>query len=1005
MDQGVREFDVIGVVPWFRARAGRCTTEAGRNPAGRKKGAVTSTGMAHRLFIASHGGGRIAECRIAGTNRAVTASVSDSLGRLPSRGEAPLDEQSEKATSSWTVHRKGENDGRARIEDGHRREHEVSSSTGEASRETRALEGGPPFAWWIPRFRRGEDGGVICESRSAVGAARKRRVLGRAAGERFFPTAWKNQPPTRAAVTGQAAAVAAAAAWKRCAGLAKGPEGRGEEVTQGGLGGGWGRQPQKYTATTPRGSTAEAAIFHRRTETRPRELNTLSYFPVEVATAACRSTGQWCRDRVLVGRGRTDPRVFDQRNEENLENKGDPDSNKTNFLRELAIETVENLQTDAPLTVPPRDNEIRIKGSSGPRGNETIGASKERFVPVGGKYIGEVCEISFERPDDHTLMTNPSRDARPEDRPPGLDYPDPRLIRSSHQGSSSHQIGSTRIRRTRASSSRRRMHLANEGPPQGSTGGNHLPDYALTADLLAERTLDGLLAEHPGELVRTGCPHVVCTVLPSHWRSNKTLPVAFKVVALGEVGDGTLVTVRAGNDENCCAELRNSTALMKNQVAKFNDLRFVGRSGRGKSFTLTIMLQTSPPQVATLSKAIKVTVDGPREPRSKTRHQAFHPFHFGPRPFPFGHPQDPLGFKLSGLQHMSLEQGASQGWGGLPRGSLPPHCLPPPPGHHSHTHPTPAGASAFNPFHHTIEQRSPRLPGTNTESSRGDLGPISVSVREVTPATSPGNPGPGLLTTASVAAPTPPAESTTTTTSSPSGHHPHFQAGLHLLGATGSIFGSIFAPLLPQSSWLYNPLYHTQQYILEPEWHALALRMAQQRLQRPDQARLEELRKLRSSSDSPEGGTKKERDERRSGLDSPDGSIEVDDRNDHGQNRDRARSDESIPEQDSPRISPARSDVEDATSRDETFLRPAVENSNGQEVQNEHEHVSRRSDLTVKIRLEGTVDLSTKKGQDKENMGQDLSMRKKEDDIEVEREGVRARRERSPKPRQVWRPY
>ncbi|KAK0083562.1 hypothetical protein PV325_008609 [Microctonus aethiopoides] len=59
------------------------------------------------------------------------------------------------------------------------------------------------------------------------------------------------------------------------------------------------------------------------------------------------------------------------------------------------------------------------------------------------------------------------------------------------------------------------------------------------------------------------------------------------------------------------------------------------------------MLQTQPPQVATLTKAIKVTVDGPREPRSKTRHQAFHPYHFGPRPFPFGHPQDPLGFKLS----------------------------------------------------------------------------------------------------------------------------------------------------------------------------------------------------------------------------------------------------------------------------------------------------------------------------------------------------------------------
>lgn len=82
---------------------------------------------------------------------------------------------------------------------------------------------------------------------------------------------------------------------------------------------------------------------------------------------------------------------------------------------------------------------------------------------------------------------------------------------------------------------------------------------------------------------------MVCTVLPVHWRSNKTLPQAFKVVALGEVGDGTLVTVRAGNDENCCAELRNSTALMKNQVAKFNDLRFVGRSGRGKFFKIYIL--------------------------------------------------------------------------------------------------------------------------------------------------------------------------------------------------------------------------------------------------------------------------------------------------------------------------------------------------------------------------------------------------------------------------------
>jgi hypothetical protein len=57
---------------------------------------------------------------------------------------------------------------------------------------------------------------------------------------------------------------------------------------------------------------------------------------------------------------------------------------------------------------------------------------------------------------------------------------------------------------------------------------------------------------------------------------------AAQVIALGDVLDGTVVTIRAGNDENFCAELRNGSAIMKNQVAKFNDLRFVGRSGRGR---------------------------------------------------------------------------------------------------------------------------------------------------------------------------------------------------------------------------------------------------------------------------------------------------------------------------------------------------------------------------------------------------------------------------------------
>lgn len=96
------------------------------------------------------------------------------------------------------------------------------------------------------------------------------------------------------------------------------------------------------------------------------------------------------------------------------------------------------------------------------------------------------------------------------------------------------------------------------------------------------------LEANAGELVKTGSPCFVCTALPSHWRSNKTLPVTFRVLCLGDVPDGTPVTVKAGNDENYCGELRNATSMFKNREAKFNDLRFVGRSGRGKWKFLTL---------------------------------------------------------------------------------------------------------------------------------------------------------------------------------------------------------------------------------------------------------------------------------------------------------------------------------------------------------------------------------------------------------------------------------
>lgn len=235
--------------------------------------------------------------------------------------------------------------------------------------------------------------------------------------------------------------------------------------------------------------------------------------------------------------------------------------------------------------------------------------------------------------------------------------------------------------------------------------------------------------------------------------------------------------------------------------------------------------------------------------------------------------------------------------------------------------------------------------------------------------------------------------------------------GLHLLSA-GSLFGSIFAPLLPQWSSLYNPLpYHTRQYIVDQDWHALALRsvMAHQRLHRPDQVNLEDLRKSRSISGSPDGSTKDDgrrnidNDELRD-TDSPDGSIEVDDKNDS----DKKIVVESDDSQESLRVSSTRSldhdDSKDEFIDDENRLRPSIENLNDIDGDND-DQVSCCNDLNVKIRIEGTVDLTTKREQDKENVGQDLTTtRRKDDDIDVARPHS-LDKSKSPKPRHVWRPY
>lgn len=67
-----------------------------------------------------------------------------------------------------------------------------------------------------------------------------------------------------------------------------------------------------------------------------------------------------------------------------------------------------------------------------------------------------------------------------------------------------------------------------EGLPLGAHDSS---GAALVGKLrIADRSMVEVLSDHPGELVRTDSPNFLCSVLPTHWRCNKTLPIAFKVI-------------------------------------------------------------------------------------------------------------------------------------------------------------------------------------------------------------------------------------------------------------------------------------------------------------------------------------------------------------------------------------------------------------------------------------------------------------------------------------------
>jgi len=54
-----------------------------------------------------------------------------------------------------------------------------------------------------------------------------------------------------------------------------------------------------------------------------------------------------------------------------------------------------------------------------------------------------------------------------------------------------------------------------------------------------------IIVGHHGELVRTECPYILCSVLPPRWRSNEQIPEIFKVVITFDVLDETTVTLKS----------------------------------------------------------------------------------------------------------------------------------------------------------------------------------------------------------------------------------------------------------------------------------------------------------------------------------------------------------------------------------------------------------------------------------------------------------------------------
>ena len=88
------------------------------------------------------------------------------------------------------------------------------------------------------------------------------------------------------------------------------------------------------------------------------------------------------------------------------------------------------------------------------------------------------------------------------------------------------------------------------------------------------------------EIYQTEDINVKCTKLPEFIRAKKYLGGPFLVYFNKMIPDGVKVVIKASNYKNPAAELKNNESIVKNSIAEFSDLRFCGKSGRGKRYSI-----------------------------------------------------------------------------------------------------------------------------------------------------------------------------------------------------------------------------------------------------------------------------------------------------------------------------------------------------------------------------------------------------------------------------------